>query len=225
MLKAAWAPFTDNLGVTLGGAAVLTLVPTIVIMIPTVLACGIVIFLSGVTDKLGKIWAVMPIVAIGMILFAVGYNAIRVGWTRMLLKLASGEQTSIGEIWKGKPWFLNFLLVNVIIGLGTAVGAAMFVVPGIIFAVYTAMAPFLVAETNMDPVQAIKESFRLVRGYELQLALFYLLLLGANTVVGFVPIIGMFLPIAVMALFDLALAMIYIMRRTGPAQVGYIAER
>ena len=57
---------------------------------------------------------------------------------------------------KGKPWFVNFLIVNFIIGVATAIGGMCLIVPGVYIAVRVSLAPYLVVDRNMGPIEALK---------------------------------------------------------------------
>ena len=41
----------------------------------------------------------------------------------------------------------------------------MLIIPGIIFACKLAFVPYLVMDKNLDPVEAVKESWRMTKGY------------------------------------------------------------
>jgi len=113
---------------------------------------------------------------------------------------------------KSTTWLLNFVIVMFIIGVGTAIGGILFVVPGIIFAIRTSMAPFLIVDENLGPIEAIVKSNELVTGYSWQLFIYFLAYAVINFVAGSIPLLNMVLPIAVMGFFDLALCRIYLMR-------------
>jgi uncharacterized membrane protein len=229
LLKQAWEPFKANLGLTLGVPAVLMIVPFLLVGLPACFAAFIIVGAaalghhSAVTQGPGMLMALMPVIIIGAPLFAVVYNAIRVGWTKILLSLARGESAAFSDLFQAKEWFLNFLVVNVIIGIATAIGGFCLVVPGVFIAVRTSLAPFLVVDQHLGPIEALIRSNELVEGYSWQIALYLLLFFAANMVVGAVPFIGQILPVAVLGYFDLAMAMIYIMRTpNSPVEVqGY----
>ncbi|HEY9792306.1 MAG TPA: hypothetical protein V6D22_18025 [Candidatus Obscuribacterales bacterium] len=218
MVKSAWEPFKDNLLLTLGVPAILIYVPLILVAVPVSIISVIVLGAAALTNPKSML-AIWPVVVIGCFAFAVVYNLIRVGWTRILLKLAAGEHPPFSELTKATPWFWNFLIVNFLIGAATFVGSLFFVLPGIFIAVRTCMAPYLVVDRNMGPVEAIKESNNLVTGYSWQILGYYVMFTVANLVAGFVPIVHIVLPVAVMGFFDLALTKIYLMRAPSAAGV------
>jgi hypothetical protein len=215
VLKATWPSFQSNLGVTLGIPTVLCGVPLFLVVVPVSIVAFLVAVLGGMyfSVRMAAVWALLPVGLFGALAFAMVYNAIRVGWTKALLKLARGEETTFGDVKTGMPWYWNFLWVNMLIGVATVVGGFFFVVPGLFVAVRAAFAPYLVIEENLGPIQAIVRSNELVTGCSWQILLYHLLYFLANAVAGFVPLVGMVLPVGVMGYFDLALTKIYMIRK------------
>jgi uncharacterized membrane protein len=211
MLRSTWTPYTDNVLVGLCLPAVLVYVPTIVVILPTLLIIALIGGIAAFT-KPEALFALWPVLLIGMIAFAALYNFIRVGWTKIALDIARGGHPPFAEFGKGTPRFVDFLIVNFIIGIATFIGGLFFVVPGIFIAVRTALAPYLVVDQNLGPIEALKESNRLVTGYSWQTFLYYILLTVCHFVAGLVPLVQVVLPLAVMGYFDVALAKIYLMR-------------
>lgn len=205
--------FKDNLSVTIGAPAILSFVPMVLVGFP---ACIAAFFLVGGAAALKSTaaWiALIPVIAIACLAFAVVYNAIRVGWTKIMLSLMDGQKGDIADIIKGSPWFINFIAVTFIIGVGSAIGGFLFVIPGIFFAVRTCLAPFLIVDRNMGPIEALKASNDMVTGYSWQIFFYFVLLAAANAVCSFIPIVGPFVTVGVMGYFDLALARVYAQRR------------
>jgi len=212
--------FANNLSLMIGIPAILVIVPMLVVGIPA----GIVSFLvAGGTamvtkENMGAVFlAEAPVFIVAMLCFAVVYNAIRVGWTRVMLKLAEGQPTGFAELTASLPWLMNFILVCMIMGFATLIGGFLFVVPGVYIAVRTCMAPFLVVDENLGPIQAIIRSNDLVTGYAWQIALYILLYFVGNAIAGFVPFLGFFIAIPLMGYFDFALARAYVMLKNTSA--------
>jgi hypothetical protein len=145
ILQETWPLFKDNLTVTLGIPAVLVIVPMALVGIPA----GGIAFLVAITSPITKLPTIPALVVVGVVagaFFAVVYNSIRVGWTKVLLELESGGEATFSDIKAGMPWFVNFVIVNLIIGTAIAAGSYCFIVPGIFVAVRAAYAPFLVVD-------------------------------------------------------------------------------
>ena len=205
----------DNLFMSVGGAALLCYVPLVVVVVP---ACILAFVVAGGTAMLTKgnefasFMSLLPVALISALFFAVIYNIIRVGWTRITLMLNKGQEATFGEFAQSMPWFVNFLVTCVLIGIATTIGAFFFVIPGVFIAVRTAFAPYLVVEKNMSAVEAIMKSNELVTGYSWQILGYLALLWVANAVSYNIPILQFVLGPAVMAYFDVVLARIYLMR-------------
>lgn len=210
VMKETVTPFKDNIGILLGACCLMLYVPFIVIGVPV----GIVAFLVCLMAKDSAGWVLIPLTIISMVVFAAGYNLFRVGWTRILLKVVDGQRASINDMRESMPWFVNFLLCCMLVGLATGLGTCFLIVPGIYIAVRTAFAPFLVIDEGLGPIEACIKSNDMVTGYGWQICLWGLLFGIVNFVAGNIPLLSLALTPAVTAYFDLTLARIY-RNRTG----------
>jgi len=61
--------------------------------------------------------------------------------------------------------YVNVVLANLLLFAIIGIGAAFLLVPGIIFACRLAFVRYLVLDRKMDPVTAVKESWRMTRGH------------------------------------------------------------
>ena len=219
LFKECIPPVQNNMLIAIGVPAILIYVPLIVVGVPAgiiafLVAGGTALLTRGSDAQTGAaMLAVMPIAVIAAIAFAVVYNVIRVGWTNVMLKMLRGQTATFGDLAESMPWFVNFLITMVIIGLGTALGTLLFIVPGILIAIRTSMAPFLVVDRNMTPVAALIRSNELVTGYSWQILGYFILYGIANAVATNIPIIQFVSGPAAMGYFDLVLARIYLMRQ------------
>jgi len=88
------------------------------------------------------------------------------------------------------------------------------VIPGIVFWVHSAFAPFLLVEENLGPFEAAKRSRELVRGYFWQVFFCQLLFLLTDIVGNNIPSVGTTCPIAFSSFYDLFMARVYIYRKS-----------
>lgn len=215
LFKQGFNIYKDNLFVSIGGAALLCYIPGLLVALP---ACIVAFMVAGGTAMLTKgnefasVLAVLPVALIAALVFAVVYNLIRVGWTRICMKLNKGEPATFGDFAESMPWFVNFLICCVIIGFATTIGACLLFIPGVFIAVRTAFAPYLVVEKNMTAIEAIMKSNELVTGYSWQILGYLIALYVANMIAYNIPIVQFVLGPAIMAYFDVVLARIYLMR-------------
>lgn len=70
----------------------------------------------------------------------------------------------------GKRSFVNSILVSLLAGVFVAIGSLLFIVPGIIFAYSFSMVYFVMNDhPELSPMEALKESYRLMKGHRWQL--------------------------------------------------------
>ena len=214
LLRDTWPPFQEQWMVCTCCAAFLTYVPMFVVGIPACFVAFIIAAVVAIVNKELVTIALLPIGLVAALLFAGAYNAVRAGWTKMLLQLARNEgRLTFADLKGGMPWFWDFFVTMLIIGLGTAFGTMLLVVPGILFAVRSSLAPFLVIDENMSPMDAIAKSNELVTGYSWQILGYLLIMFFANTIISFIPLVQFVALPAAMAFLDLALTRIYLYRK------------
>jgi uncharacterized membrane protein len=83
----------------------------------------------------------------------------------VFLKAARNEQFEVSDMFLPFQNYMNVVLAALLKGAIVGIGMAFFVVPGIIFACKLAFVKYLVMDRNMDPVEAVKESWRMTTGY------------------------------------------------------------
>lgn len=91
------------------------------------------------------------------------------GQTMILLKLARGEQATLGELFGGGRFFLRMVLCSIIFGIAVGIGFVLCIIPGIIVAL--ALLPFataLVAE-DLPGIEALSRAWELTKGNRLTL--------------------------------------------------------
>ncbi|HWK39229.1 MAG TPA: DUF975 family protein [Hyphomicrobium sp.] len=111
------------------------------------------------------------------------------------------EGVQLADLWNPAP-FWRFLGAHILTGIVVALGFLAFVVPGIILALGLAFVPYLVVERGLGPIEAMKESWRVTKGYKGQMGLLLLALIGI-IILGLLALgIGVFVaaPIAMLAM-------------------------
>ena len=76
--------------------------------------------------------------------------------------------------------FIYFVLAIFLVGLSIFGGILLLVIPGIIFGVRLAFAKYIAIENEMKPMQALRESKRITKGYRWKLFWFFLAILFVN---------------------------------------------
>jgi uncharacterized membrane protein len=197
----------------MGIPAVLIYVPLVLVGIPA----GVVSFFLALATGVSRGPMIPTLLTTGVIAalcFAVVYNSIRSGWTKTLLMMGEGEETRFSDIKSGTPWFVNFLVANMMVGIASAIGGFLLVVPGVFIAARTAFVPFLIIDENLGPIEAIQRSNELVTGYTWQIVIYEVLYFIAGTLASLIPIANIVLPVANMGYFDLALTRMYLQRKS-----------
>jgi uncharacterized membrane protein len=86
----------------------------------------------------------------------------------VFLKAVRGDKFEVKDIFmpfENIETYLNVILAELLKSAIIAIGMFLLIVPGIIFACKLAFVKFLVLDRNMGPVEAVKESWNMTRGY------------------------------------------------------------
>lgn len=214
LLKDTWPVFKDNWALAIGGPALFLYLPFIVVGIPIGIISFLVALVCAIVAK-QLVWlAMVPLGIVGVALYAAAVNAIRPGWTLIVLNLLQGERATFADLKKGTRWFWNFFICMFIIGVATAIGGFLFVVPGLYVAVRTSFAPFLVIDEDLGPIEALQRSNELVTGYGWQILGCIAILWFTNMVAGFLHLIGLAVTPAAIGYYDLVLGQIYLWQKS-----------
>lgn len=110
------------------------------------------------------------------------------------------ESAQIADLWNPDP-FWRFLGAHILTTVVVVIGFIAFIIPGVILAVGLGFVPYLVVERGLGPIQAMKESWRITKGYKGQLFLLLLALLGISLLGMLALVIGIFVaaPVAMIA--------------------------
>jgi uncharacterized membrane protein len=83
----------------------------------------------------------------------------------IFLKAVRNEKFEVKDMFLAFENYLNVVLANLLVWAIIGIGIFLLVVPGIIFACKLAFVKYLVMERKMDPVEAVKESWRMTTGH------------------------------------------------------------
>ena len=186
-----------------------------------ILIVGLIIYVvpEFLTKKLGK---EAPLIALVIVLAAwVVQAVVSLGYTQISLKLCDENKPEIGDVFSAYPYFLKFVIssllyaglyfltfipsvvvllighylkntanplssIFMIAGFATTFFLMMYVVT--IFWFYI----FIIVDKNAGPVEALKKSAAMTKGYRFKIFLFFLAVAGVN-IVGFLAlVIGLF---------------------------------
>lgn len=92
------------------------------------------------------------------------------GLTWIFLGITRGEKPEVGKLFEGFNYFLNSFLLSLLGGIFIALWTLLLIVPGIIKAYSYSMMYFVLAENpEMKPMDALKESERIMKGHKMEL--------------------------------------------------------
>jgi uncharacterized membrane protein len=93
------------------------------------------------------------------------FAPITYGAALVFLKAVRNEQVEVKDMFSTFENFLNVVLAHLLVAAIIGIGIFLLVVPGIIFACRLAFVRYLVIDKKMEPVEAVKESWRMTRGH------------------------------------------------------------
>lgn len=113
----------------------------------------------------------------------------------VFLKAVRGEQFEVKDMFSTFENYMNVVLAKLLVTAIVAIGLFLLIIPGIIFACKLAFVKYLVLDRKMDPVSAVKESWKMTEGHAADIFLMGLLTIPLAIaglicfVVGLIPVI------------------------------------
>ena len=142
------------------------------------------------------IYAVLCVCASITIVGILIVPAILVGWIKVLLKAARGEEVGVGAFlsagFKNGMWW-KALLLSIIYAVGIVLGLILFIAPGLYLSTVWVLGIFLLVDKNMLPTEALGKSRELV--HQLGFWKVFTVVIGLGIVtnlISIIPILGLF---------------------------------
>lgn len=110
-------------------------------------------------------------------------------YTRIILAAAGGQKLSLGAAWPKWGQALRLFGTSLLAGLAILGGIVLLVVPGIIFAVWLTLVPYVVVDEGIGGIAALRRSRDLVRGRFWEIAGSNLLS-SITGLIAWVPVVG-----------------------------------
>jgi len=101
------------------------------------------------------------------------------------------DTVELSTLWHPRP-FWKFLGASILVGLAIGIGFVLLIVPGIIATLLFMFTTFIVIDRDLGPIEAMKESMRIGRGYRwtlLGLLVVLLLIILAGAIAFFVGLL------------------------------------
>lgn len=179
-----WTTFTRQVGpFLLGVLAYLAVIVVVSAVLFAVILGGTVASVDPDTQELrngagfGLVFGYLVVLAVFLLLSAF----MQAGVTRATLEVADGRRIEVGTFFRFDD-FGKVVVAALLVGLGTAVGTLLFVIPGLVFAFLAQFTLFFVIDKRMAPVDAIRASFTLVTRNLGAVVLLFLAVYAANLV-------------------------------------------
>ncbi|NHT17810.1 hypothetical protein [Cellulomonas sp. IC4_254] len=179
-----WTKFTQQVGpFLLGVLAYLVVIGVASAVLFAVILGGTVASVDPETQELrngagfGLVFGYLVVLAVILLLSAF----MQAGVTRASLEVADGRRIEIGTFFRFDE-FGKVVVAALLVGLGTAVGTLLFVIPGLVFAFLAQFTLFFVIDRRMAPVDAIRASFTLVTRNLSAVVLLFLAVYAANLI-------------------------------------------
>jgi uncharacterized membrane protein len=97
---------------------------------------------------------------------------IGLGLMFVYLRIHDGEPTEALDVFDPLPLFWSYAAVMVVYLIGVGIGTFLLVLPGIVLAAGWFLAQYMVIDTNVDPFEALKISWKKTLGHKVNITLF-----------------------------------------------------
>ncbi len=141
----------------------------------------IIMAVSGTFSALTKMRGTLALIAlVAAVANFVIQQLFGIGLTRIALKFCDREKPEVADLFSGGSLFFNYFFTTILYGLIVAAGMILLIVPGVIWAIRFGMAPYLVVDKGLGPMEALRKSSELTSGVKWDLFVFGLVLVGIN---------------------------------------------
>lgn len=96
----------------------------------------------------------------------------------VLIKAVNGQNPEYRDVYKHYPKLLNYILSSLLLIVVVGAGFILLIIPGIYLALRLQFMPYIAAEKNIGPIDALKQSWAMTNGKVLNLLKFVLVLIG-----------------------------------------------
>jgi len=119
---------------------------------------------------------------------------VAMGLIRISLEFVDKAKPKIRDVFYYKP-IVKYILVSLANGIIVLVGLILLIIPGIILAIRLQYATYLIVDKNLDPIEALKTSWKITRGHTWNLFFFGLLIGLVNILGALCLLVGLFVTV------------------------------
>jgi len=142
---------------------------------------------------------------------------VRIGYTKIFLRVSDGESPKILEIFNEYKLFWKYIWISILHGLVIIGGLLLLIIPGIFWAIRFSFASIILIDTTLGPVASMKESYAITKGNFWKLLLFWIVIGLINLIGLMLFMVGLLISIPVSTI-----ATIYIYRKLSRSKAGII---
>lgn len=125
---------------------------------------------------------------------------VNLGMMSAALKITSHQKPSLADLYNTYPYAINILVSGIIVGVLTAVGFLLFIIPGVILVLRLWPTPFLILDRNLGPFDAVSQSWNLTKGSSWRILGFFIIAALLNAAGALAFVVGLFVTIPVTAI-------------------------
>lgn len=129
---------------------------------------------------------------------------VQIGIIKIALGIHDNKKMEYSELFSNTDLLVNFFLGSLLYSLIVGAGFLLFIIPGIIWAIKFQFFDYLIVEQNLKPMEAIKRSGALTKGYKFRL-------FGLMVVIVFINLAGL-LALGIGLLFTVPVSLMAMVR-------------
>jgi hypothetical protein len=107
-------------------------------------------------------------------------SGISLGCIKLAIDVVDGKSPEFKELFSCFSLLLKYVVAAILYAIVVAFGLALFVIPGIIWAVQFGFYPFVIVKERLGPLAALRKSSKITEGVKGRLVIFSLALFGIN---------------------------------------------
>lgn len=110
------------------------------------------------------------------VLYILALLFVSAGLHRLATKQIRGQPISIADLFSVTDCFVKFLILSILMGFAVLIGELFFIIPGLIFAGLFMLAPMLLIDGGLSPIEAMKKSWEALKSDWLMATVVYFVL-------------------------------------------------